>query len=129
MFVIAHTIAMHITSSSMQAYIKKSNHPHKPLVLWVLQMINQLSILLAHPFRHTRNTFLVAQDKIDVIATNKFMEAFDLLNNFSAHFASSKAAWAPSFPAHFYRQKTSSKQKLWLIALPDDLQPVTCSPG
>ena len=37
---------------SMQAYLKKSNRPHKPLILWTIQMLNQLSILLTHPVCH-----------------------------------------------------------------------------
>jgi len=47
----------------------------------VVQMLDQLSILLTHPFRHTKNASLVAQDNINDIATNKFIEAFDLLDN------------------------------------------------
>lgn len=65
----------------MRAYLKKSNRPHKPLVLWVIQMINQLSILLMHPLRYTKNTLLGAKDKVVDIATDKFIEAFDLLND------------------------------------------------
>ena len=34
MFDIARTFALHLSSSSMRAYLKKSNRPHKPLVLW-----------------------------------------------------------------------------------------------
>ena len=64
MFVFASSCALHITSSSMPAYLKKSNHSQKPLVLWVVQMTDQLIILLTHPLCHTQNTFLVAQDKV-----------------------------------------------------------------
>ena len=37
MFVVAHTFALHLSSTLMQAYLKKSNRPHKPLVLWTVQ--------------------------------------------------------------------------------------------
>jgi len=63
------------------AVIEATNQPHRPLILWVVQMLDQLSILLTHPFRHTKNASLVAQDNINDIATNKFIEAFDLLDN------------------------------------------------
>lgn len=41
-------------SHSMQAYLKKSSQPHKHLVWWVFQMINQLSTLLTHPYATLR---------------------------------------------------------------------------
>ena len=44
-------------------------------------MIDQLSILLTHPLWHTKNTLLVAQDKVVDIASDKFIEAFDLLKD------------------------------------------------
>ena len=49
MFVVACTFALHIMSASMHAYLKKSNRSHKMLVLWVVHMVDQLSILLMHP--------------------------------------------------------------------------------
>jgi len=58
MFVIARTFALHLSSASMQSYLKKINRPHKPLILWTIQMLNQLSILLTYLHRHTKNTFL-----------------------------------------------------------------------
>ena len=81
MFVVARTFALHITSASMRSYLKKTNQPHRPLVLWVVQMIDQLSILLTHPLRHTKNASLVAHGDISGIATDKFVEAFDLLDD------------------------------------------------
>ena len=81
MFVVARTFALHITSASMRSYLKKTNQPHRPLVLWVVQMLDQLSILLTHPLRHTKNASLVAQGNIADIATDKFIEAFDLLDD------------------------------------------------
>jgi hypothetical protein len=63
----------------MQAYLKKSNQPHKPLILWTVQMLDQLSILLTHPLRHTKNTFLLASGRLHKITTDKFHEAFKLL--------------------------------------------------
>ena len=65
----------------MQVYLKKSNRPHKPLVLWTVQMLDQLSILLTHPLRHTKNTFLLASGKLHEIALDKFLKAFELLDD------------------------------------------------
>ena len=65
----------------MRPYLKKNNHPHRPLVLQVVQMLNQLSILLMHPLQHIQNAFLVAQDKIGEIVTKKFIDDFDLLKD------------------------------------------------
>jgi hypothetical protein len=73
MFVMACTFALHITSTSLRSYLKKTNQPHRPLVLWVVQMIDQLSILLTHPFRHTKNASLIAHGDISDIATDKFV--------------------------------------------------------
>jgi hypothetical protein len=39
MFVIARTFTLHLSSTSMQLYLKKSNQPHKPLILWTIQML------------------------------------------------------------------------------------------
>jgi hypothetical protein len=65
----------------MQAHLKKSSRPHKPLVLWTVQMLNQLSILITHPLRHTKNTFLLTSGKIHEIAADKFSEALELLDD------------------------------------------------
>jgi hypothetical protein len=81
MFVVARTFALHLSSPSMRAYLKKSNRPHKPLVLWTVQMLDQLSILLTYPLRHTKNTFLLANDRLRKVATDKFLEAFELLDD------------------------------------------------
>jgi hypothetical protein len=81
MFVMACTFALHLSSASMRSYLKKSNRPHKPLVLWMVQMLDQLSILLTHPLRHMRNAFLVANDRLSEVASDKFIKAFDLLDN------------------------------------------------
>jgi hypothetical protein len=81
MLIVARTFALHLSSQSMRAYLKKSNQPHKPLVLWTVQMLDQLSILLTHPLRHTKNSFLLTNDRLREVATDKFLEAFELLNN------------------------------------------------
>ncbi len=73
MFVVAHTFALHITLASMRSYLKKTNQPYRPLVLWVVQMLDQLSILFTHPLQHTKNASLVAQGIINDIATDKFI--------------------------------------------------------
>jgi hypothetical protein len=65
----------------MRAYLKKSNRPHKPLVLWTVQMLDQLSILLTLPLCHTKNTFLLASGKLHEIASDKFHKAFELLDD------------------------------------------------
>ena len=44
-------------------------------------MIDQLSILLMHPLRHTNNAFLLSNDRLAKITTNKIREAFELLDN------------------------------------------------
>jgi hypothetical protein len=81
MFVVARTFALPLSSASMRSYLKKSNRPHKPLVLWTVQMLDQLSILLTHPLCHAKNAFLVAKKKLSEVAPDKFLEAFELLNN------------------------------------------------
>ena len=81
MFIVARTFALHLSSTSMQAYLKKSNQPHKPLVLWTVQMLDQLSILLTHPLRQTKNTYLLANGRLSEIAPDKYVEAFELLND------------------------------------------------
>ena len=81
MFVLACTFALHLSSASMWSYLKKSNRPHKPLVLWIVQMLDQLSILLTHLLRHTKNTFLLTSGKLHVIATDKFHDAFEILDD------------------------------------------------
>ena len=81
MFVVARTFALYLSSASMRASLKKSNRPHKPLVLWTVQMLDQLSILLTHPLRHTKNAYLLSNNRISEIATDKFVEAFELLDD------------------------------------------------
>jgi hypothetical protein len=81
MFVVTRTLALHLSSASMRANLKKSNHPHKPLVLWTVHMLDQLSILITHPLQHTKNTFLLASGKIHEVAADKFSEAFELLDD------------------------------------------------
>jgi hypothetical protein len=81
MFVVACTFALYLSSASMRAYLKKSNRPHKPLVFWTVQMLDQLSILLTHPLRHAKNTFLVANDRLSEVASDKVIEAFNLLDD------------------------------------------------
>ena len=44
-------------------------------------MLDQLSILLTHPLCHTKNTFLMANDRLHKVATDKFHEAFELLDD------------------------------------------------
>jgi len=81
MFVMACTFAIHLSFTSMHTYLKKSNCPHKPLVLWAIQILDQLSILLMHPLCHMKNAFHLGNDRLNKIATDKFHEAFELLNN------------------------------------------------
>jgi hypothetical protein len=81
MFIVAHTLALHLSSASMRAHLKKSNRTHKPLVLWTVQMLDQLSILITHPLRRTKNTFLLASGKLHEITVDKFNEAFELLDD------------------------------------------------
>jgi hypothetical protein len=44
-------------------------------------MLNQLNILLIHPLHHTKNTYLLANDRLHEIATDKFIKAFKLLDD------------------------------------------------
>ena len=81
MFVVARTFALHLSSASMRSYLKKTNRPHKPLVLWTVQMLDQLSILLTHPLRYAKNAFLVTNDRLSEVASDKFVEAFELLDD------------------------------------------------
>jgi hypothetical protein len=81
MFVVACTFALHLSSASMRSHLKKSNRPHKSLVFWTVQMLDQLSILLTHPLCHAKNAFLVANDRLSEVALDKFVEAFELLDN------------------------------------------------
>jgi hypothetical protein len=81
MFVVARTFALHLSSASMRSYLKKTNRPHKPLVLWTVQMLDQLSILITHPLHYTKNAFLVTNDRLSEMTSDKFIEAFELLDN------------------------------------------------
>jgi hypothetical protein len=81
MFVVAHTFALHLSLASMQSYLKKTNRPHKPLVLWTVQMLDQLSILLTHPLRYAKNAFLVTNDRLSEVTSDKFVKAFKLLDD------------------------------------------------
>jgi hypothetical protein len=40
-------------------------------------MLDQLSILLTHPLRQTKNTYLLANDRLPEIASDKYIEAFE----------------------------------------------------
>jgi hypothetical protein len=44
-------------------------------------MLDQLSILLTHPLRQTKNTYLLASNRLSEIATDKYIKAFKLLDN------------------------------------------------
>jgi hypothetical protein len=81
MFVVARTFALHLSSASMRSYLKNSNQPHKPLVLWMVQMLDQLSILLTHPLHHAKNVFLVANDRLSEVASDNYVKAFELLDD------------------------------------------------
>jgi hypothetical protein len=81
MFVVARTFALHLSLASMWSYLKKTNRPHKPLVLWTVQRLDQLSILLTHPLRYAKNAFLVTNDRLPEVASDKLIEAFELLND------------------------------------------------
>ena len=80
-FVVARIFALHLLSASMRYYLKKSNRPHKPLVLWTVQMLEQLSILLTHPLLYAKNAFLVANERLFEVALDKFIKAFKILDN------------------------------------------------
>jgi hypothetical protein len=47
----------------------------------MVQMLDQLSILLTHPLCHAKNAFLVANNRLSKIALDKFIEAFELLDD------------------------------------------------
>jgi hypothetical protein len=81
MFVVARTFALHLSLASMRSYLKKSNQPHKPLVLWMVQMLDQLSILLTHPLCHAKNPLLIANNRLSNVTSDKFIETFELLND------------------------------------------------
>jgi hypothetical protein len=81
MFVVARTFALHLSSASMRSYLKKTNQPHKPLVLWAVQMLDQLSILLTNPLHYAKSAFLVTNDRLPEVASDKFIEAFELLDD------------------------------------------------
>ena len=44
-------------------------------------MLDQLSILLTHLLCHTKNTFILANVRLHKVTTDKFQEAFELLND------------------------------------------------
>ena len=44
-------------------------------------MANQPIILLTPPLQHSKNAFLLANDRLCEVATNKFHKAFELLDN------------------------------------------------
>jgi hypothetical protein len=46
-----------------------------------VQILDQLSILLADPLRHMKNTFFLVSGKLHDIATDKFHDAFELLDD------------------------------------------------
>ena len=94
----------------MRLYLKKSNQPQKPLILWVILMIDKLSILLTHPLYHTKNLFLVATNRISKIAMDKFNEDSELLDDASMSSASLNAVWTQSLLALFTNQMSQSKQ-------------------
>jgi hypothetical protein len=44
-------------------------------------MLDELSILLTHHLRFEKNTFLVTNNRLSEVASDKFVEAFELLND------------------------------------------------
>jgi hypothetical protein len=80
MFIVVHTFALLLSLALVQAYLKRSNRPHKPLVLWTVQMLDQLSILLTHLLWHTKNTYLLTKNRFQEVATDKFVKAYKLFD-------------------------------------------------
>jgi hypothetical protein len=114
MFVVAHSFALHLSSASMRFYLKKSSQPHKPLVLWMVQMLNQLSILLTHPLCHAKNAFLVANNMLSEVAPDKFAEVFELLDDCvsTLHKFESGTGTIPSCPLLQADEAKATKAKL-----------------
>ena len=79
MFVDVHTFALYLLLASMHSCLKKvAAHTR---LLWVLQMVDQLSILLTYPLHHTKNVFLPASGRMGEIASNKYHEVFEFLDD------------------------------------------------
>jgi hypothetical protein len=114
MFIVTRTFALHLSSTSIWAYLKKSKRPHKLLTLWTVQMLDQLSILLTHPLRHTKNTFLLASGKLHEIATDKFHEAFELLDDCISTLRKFKCGTGtiPSCPLLMANEAKAAKAKI-----------------
>jgi hypothetical protein len=47
----------------------------------MVQMLNQLSILLTHPLCHAKNAFLISNDRLSNVTSDKFVAAFELLDD------------------------------------------------
>jgi hypothetical protein len=75
---------MHLCPPSLlhiNAVVPEEKQKASQTPLWTIQMLDQLSILLIHPLRHTKNTFLLTSGKLHKIATDKFHKAFALLDD------------------------------------------------
>jgi hypothetical protein len=123
MFVMARTFTLHLSFASMRLYLKKSNRPYKPLVLWTVQLIDQLSILLTHPLCHTKNSFLITNDRLSEVTMDKFIEAFE--TTASVLYASSSVAQARSCPVRSSKLTRPKPPRQSSIRPPSKLQATT----
>ncbi len=75
MYVIARGFAIQLSSASMRRYFKMSGRSHTELVLWIVQMVDQLSLLCTHPLRQLKNLHLMSSGRHADINTEKLEEA------------------------------------------------------
>lgn len=75
MYIIARGFAIQLSSTSMRRYFKMSGRSHTELILWVVQMIDQLSLLCTHPLRQLKNLHLMSSGHHSSINIEKLEEA------------------------------------------------------
>jgi hypothetical protein len=77
-------------------------------------MLNQLSILLTHPLCHAKNAFFAANNRLSEVASDKFVEAFELLDNCvsTLHQFESGTGTIPSCPLLQADEAKTTKAKL-----------------
>ena len=75
MYIIARGFAIQLSSTSMRRYFKMSGRSHTELILWVVQMIDQLSLLCTHPLRQLKNLHLMSSGHHSSISIEKLEEA------------------------------------------------------
>ncbi len=80
----------------------------------MVQMLDQLSILLAHPLRHAKNAFLIANDRLSEVASDKFVKAFELLDDCVSMLLKFKCGTdtIPSCPLLQAKEAKATKAKL-----------------